>query len=1150
MFRIRKMGLGILTAILSLSFTLTSQADVNGTGGGDIAQNSNEAYAARYNVYTENQGMRIYLIDNKGNTVSTFIDIVQYRPETIEQGLITTSNSAHETAPYYTALYKAYKGYTGYQKKEKSYLYLSGTKFDSQGGKFNTNLQGNSLKGGKMFTYAQIGAYLDAYYQAEFSTNSPVNSTNNFALPIIRNMGNWSLEGQGEVLKQQFDIPVDNMNILGYLLRMKLPTWDERGNLISQEVEPIISFKSESDKQAAMEKGFLTVVKEKGYWVAIEPIHWAVLEIQWPTCYIEELRGNDLNAFACSNNVVYGTESTVYNYFYTDAKLFWSDKYIINEMYPSWMWGLGKYAFQLKQDDSELNLHTIPSNWDKETNRVDFETLALHSRDIGYGLMLMKTTPENGSQINIVKVFRENGEIIDVKQSTTTTTTVTVSDEDTFTYTESKKTPDSPLVPDSWEDVTGNPITDTEITVDETTKTIYILYDKDNGNTGLSGKQIKLYSNELSYNYSLADLTADNTLFSIYDTIQKASGTKPYCGGHDCGDDNCSGNHTCNNSNKYLSDSTYTVSVKDAFDYNTTTFIRDYSLDNNSLSVTGNTDWDGGTSDSIQPDATYLLYRQKDKDLVTLYPEKNNLDLSSLGISNTSYTPAFTRIEKEAAEEKAFTNTFRTHFEYSSDRDTGLSWVWELSGSYGDHEESGNYNTQTAKSPEDANAAYSQRNNVKTHYFLGKANVGQLDPQDTLDSEFKNFNYNSYQTRKSSVLAFYPYIKMKYNSTGSNSPQDVYVTSENLSTMKVFNAAQIGVRKEKRANINLSSTQWSTHARSLRFLEDNKIKDKKSVLAGGALMDLDTGSKDSTELRIKLFISCLPGNQVQAVQSGFNTSESQAREQIEAYKQEVTQVLKGYCVEQRAATGLVEYHEDMLDADVVESNKKLKWGNTTFTTARDNKYYLKKDGSDSTRANIDVLDVRETSHIYTVSSDTDGNVMVYKDGVELARITATESVSKFYQLEELKLLDDNTKLLSNYVLAIDRNGGSDRENSPWYNEAFDGISVIVTDIRFSLGFGGDKSVRSLVLDPTLTGKADNKKDLYNFNKETLEEKVRTSVFLTSNYSTTTNNRSAGYLGTFKSNDSSMNLQTGITSINSLFHSKLFYIPNATVSDLN
>lgn len=1170
--KLKRFSVICMSILLSLSSSLLAFADVddarvNGTGGGNIAQDSDEAYAARYNVYTENQGMRIYLVDKQGKTVSSFVDVVQYRPETIEQGLITQSNSGGETTAYYTQLYQTYKNFTGYLPRPKKYLYLSGTKFDSQGGKFNQNLQGDSLKGGKMYTYAQISALLDATWKAKFNTDSPFKNTQ-IALPILRDMSDYTLKGQGDLVREQLDTEVSDksldMNALGFLLNMKLPVRDERGNLISSEMESIITYKSTADRNlAGLENDVVKVAKERGYYVAIEPLHWAVLEIKWPSCPREAYRGFDLNAFACSTKIVYGTESTVYNYFYTDAlNACWQDKgYNINEMFPGWMWGLGKYAFQLKESDAELGLSTIPQSWDKVTNQVDLQTLAESSRSVGYGLMLMKTSPSLKAEItaNIIKVFRENGKVTDTKHETTEKKVYTVTDEQGYKYTENKKSDEEPLQNvEAWEEVEGSISTENTVTVDDSTKTIYILYDKSDTAT----KQLILHENELSYTYSLKDLVKNGILASIYDSVKSATqagASRPTCGGHSCGDEDCSGGHTCNSDDKSLSDNIYIVSVKNDFDYSSSTaFIKDFVADESTLKVQGLATWTGGTGESYkaEPNADFLLYRDKAKDLVTLYPSKNDAllnDLNSLGISNISYKPSASRIEKESTS-KYFTDNFVTDFVYAEDRNTDLTWNWVRSGSYGSHTESGAYSTETATghSPQDANNLYSQKGNIRQNYFLGKANTATDAPQVWYGLGLENYSQNKGNSIASADLKFYPYFKMLYHAKGDNSTvKEVAVTSENISTMKVYNTVILGVKKNTLPNVNLDSTQWSTHARALKFLQNKQIKDKKSVLPGGAILNFDTLQAGNTELGIRLYLSCLPEAQVSAVaESSFNTSETQARQLAEAYKNQVKNVLEGYGLVQYAKAGFTTERKDLLkQGKLLEANKKVELGNRLFTTNSDSKYYLRQNGTGASRANLDVLNVSEEIHIYTVKADWDGQLWIEKDG--LAITEKTKDLNTLLSNAEVDVLNKNTKLISNFYNCLDRTGGKDRQGNSWYNEAFDGVSVLVSDLRYQIGFNSDLN-RSTVLDTLLQGVAQSKSDLYNFDETMLNNTLRTSCFLTTAKSTATEaeGKNGGYIGTVASSSTMQALNTSLSDVQYLMFSKLFYITNANVSDLN
>lgn len=781
----------------------------------------------------------------------------------------------------------------------------------------------------------------------------------------------------------------------------------------------------------------------------------------------------------------------------------------------------------------------------------------------GYGINIFdpKAFTEQqqvGQEVNIIKVFRENGEITDIKQETTKTTVYNITDEEGYKYTENRKSDEDPLQNiEKWEQVEGSISTENTVTVDESTKTIYILYDK----SDVATKQLILHENELSYTYSLKDLVKNGSLASIYDSVKSATqsgASRPSCGGHSCGDEDCSGSHTCNSDDKSLSDNIYIVSVKNDFDYSSTAFIKDFMADESTLRTQGIATWEGGTGESYkaEPHADFLLYRDKEKDLVTLYPSKNDAllsDLGSLGISNISYKPSFTRIEKESTS-KYFTDNFITNWIYAEDRDTGLTWNWLRSGSYGSHTKDGNYDTETATghSPQDANNLYSQKGNIRQNYYLGKANTAIDAPQPWYSIGLENYTQNKANSVVSADLKFYPYFKMLYHAKDDNSTvKEVAVTSENLSTMKVYNTAILGVKKNTLPNVNLDSTQWSTHARALKFLQNKQIKDKKSIIPGGAILNFDTLQVGNTELGIRLYLSCLPEGQVSAVADGsFNTSEAQARQLAEAYKNQVKSVLEGYGLVQYAKAGFTTERKDLLKSGkLLEANKKVELGNRLFTTNSDSKYYLRQNGTGASRANLDILNLSEDIHIYTVKADWDGFLWVEKDG--LAITEKTQDLNTLLLNTEVDILNKNTKLVSNFYNCLDRTGGKDRENKAWYNEAFDGVSVLVSDLRYQVGFNSDMQ-RSTVLDPSLQGVAQSKSDLYNFDDTMLNNTLRTSCFLTTAKSTATEaeGKNGGYIGTVSGNSTMGALNTSLSDIQYLMFSKLFYIINANVSDLN
>lgn len=165
----------------------------------------------------------------------------------------------------------------------------------------------------------------------------------------------------------------------------------------------------------------------------------------------------------------------------------------------------------------------------------------------------------------------------------------------------------------------------------------------------------------------------------------------------------------------------------------------------------------------------------------------------------------------------------------------------------------------------------------------------------------------------------------------------------------------------------------------------------------------------------------------------------------------------------------------------------------------------------------------------------------------------------------MSTLDSRTHAVSNFVAALERNKGTDRNGQPWYNEGFESIQIIESYNAYRIGFNPSDSsggVRSSALDPKLTGYLKDRADTFRYGdeeyysksaagapltstniKDIMSNKVRSSIFKTSNYSESKPSVE-GYIGSFDGND------VTVGDMDFLMFSKNFYIPNATVMDLN
>lgn len=89
-----------------------------------------------------------------------------------------------------------------------------------------------------------------------------------------------------------------------------------------------------------------------------------------------------------------------------------------------------------------------------------------------------------------------------------------------------------------------------------------------------------------------------------------------------------------------------------------------------------------------------------------------------------------------------------------------------------------------------------------------------------------------------------------------------------------------------------------------------------------------------------------------------------------------------------AKAGFTTERKELLKSGkLLEANKKIELGNRGFTTNSDAKYYLRQSGEGASRANFDILSIKEEIRTYTVNGDWDGYIWVEKDGVSTTEKT-------------------------------------------------------------------------------------------------------------------------------------------------------------------
>ena len=166
--------------------------------------------------------------------------------------------------------------------------------------------------------------------------------------------------------------------------------------------------------------------------------------------------------------------------------------------------------------------------------------------------------------------------------------------------------------------------------------------------------------------------------------------------------------------------------------------------------------------------------------------------------------------------------------------------------------------------------------------------------------------------------------------------------------------------------------------------------------------------------------------------------------------------------------GIVVYNE----ADISELR------NTDDNTAsKERKYYFKNERGESDSGCLDVEEGNTSSTTYTFSSDTSGNIL-RNGSVILTKDQGVESLSG-----TALAINSRTLVVTKLVDSIERNTGSDSTaqwvgDGHWYNEAFNGITVVVNTTKLKTGYL-DPRERTCILDPKLNVKSTGQSQLFN-----------------------------------------------------------------------
>lgn len=711
---------------------------------------------------------------------------------------------------------------------------------------------------------------------------------------------------------------------------------------------------------------------------------------------------------------------------------------------------------------------------------------------------------------------------------------VTTPDEG-YDYIEAIESPEN-ADPDSWQDVpAGNSTTDTRIPVKDTTKEIFIHYKKPDTDANMI-----LHENEISHQFGLSDANNGVLVQGVVNYSSVSSGES--CD-EDVGDDD--DYEACGSDYEWVDSEAWHFSLSNHKVYDPK-FVWDWRQ-------TGATSWgaddlgeSGGDrkTGSNEPDGRVVLQRSF-SDRPVLYPNMNQNTESTLinmGLNAPAYIPKADRYgnKPEQPSRVSWTGTFETDWVFDSNSPQA---TFEPSCGHGGSD-TDTHNTSNNKSELDG--AYSKPNNTTIYGLWGKENKGDRALTDTAQQniwKLSTLNFKGFKNHiKEQAFTFYPYYKMKFISQLDGAEQDAYLTAENLSTLLSLQRIDSSIFRTKGSvTLELTSSQWSTHAKAHNLLDAAGVENKNSLLPAGAIYDLRTagnGVKASQSwIGYRVFNSYVMDKNALADATNVKTKQ-EVVDVVNAFKNDTKNVLSNYEVVMVGQEGI---NPDDNNGEFYRGSEVITGKDGSYRLGqefiRDSKYDLQTTGSASgNSSDIDVLEELEETYDWVLTSDADGNVVITRNGTELERLQKNQ---KNLTNAEVKEFDSRTNIVTNFLSAIDRNMGSDRNGRTWYNEGFS-IGCLETRLAYRMGFGdGDASIRSTALNIKANGKLENRNDMFNGD----EAKNRSYQFFTSARSTL-NGCEKDYVGTYDG------IKIFIPNMNQLLVSNRFYTSNTTVMDLN
>ncbi|MBO5386914.1 MAG: hypothetical protein J6A59_02050 [Lachnospiraceae bacterium] len=384
------------------------------------------------------------------------------------------------------------------------------------------------------------------------------------------------------------------------------------------------------------------------------------------------------------------------------------------------------------------------------------------------------------------------------------------------------------------------------------------------------------------------------------------------------------------------------------------------------------------------------------------------------------------------------------------------------------------------------------------------------------------------------TISFTPYIQMRFDNL-ELTDSTAYVLSEFGGTIIPNDYGELSWNRQyDGGNLTLISPQWSTHADAVKDWGAN------NVLPGGATLSLQIKKSDRQKVAVTTFQCILEDKEINGEKffgkrhventggSGLGLTEAQAVSAHQAYVSTVVNSLEATNIQQFVETN--PSADDAFGGLEVYANVDISsLGTGASKSSTEDKYYFRNDGDEpaSGEGDLDVNDLG-TKKLYAgvkTNPTSGGIVFACDDGLSYNMINSRTYIGD-------KLLE-----------AVEQGAEGEGEGydntcnwiNEWYNEAFDGVVVIVQQTILEVGYN-DPAERTSVLDPKLTPKQASQKSMFS--------DYFLSQIKTREYSQYYGEDKPGIMGEFKG------AQVLLKDMDYLFWSRKFWIPNATTQDLH